>query len=73
MDKDAKKLMRIIEAHGWINVTAKRTGHFQFVHPVLKGRVTIPHRNIKKNIIKSVLKQAGVEGSLSDFRNGRIS
>lgn len=73
MDNAAKKLKKIIENDGWVLIKGSKTGgHFQFVHPTKEGRVTIPHRNIKNNIIKSVLKQAGLSGSVYDFRHHKI-
>ena len=71
MDEDCKKLMRIAEANGWQRIRSK-SGHLHYIHPTKKGRVTIPLRNVKRNIIKSVLNQICVGGSVSDFRNGRI-
>ena len=73
MDKMARRLIKIVESNGWVEVKKRKgSGHLQFEHPTMKGRVTIPHTNIKKNIVKSVLKQAGIEGSISDFRKGTI-
>lgn len=72
VDKDCKRLIKIAENHGWSRVKGSRGGHIQFTHPTIRGRVTIPHRNIKKNIIKSALKQIGVDCSVSDFRNGKV-
>lgn len=71
MNKDAKKLVRMVESRGWVMI--KANGHIQYTHPTRKGKITIPHSNIKNNIIKSVMKQADIKGSISDFKNGRIS
>ena len=72
MDKYAKKLERIILADGWVPVKGGRSGHKNYVHPIKPGRVTIPLRNIKRNIILSVLRQAGIGGSYTDFKTGNL-
>lgn len=73
MSPETKKLVRLVESKGWRMVQGRKSGHIQFIHPTEHGRVTIPCRNVKKNIIKSVIKQANLKGSLTDFKNGRIS
>lgn len=73
MSPETKKLVRLIKEDGWHEVKIRKSGHIQFIHPTKPGRVTIPCRNVKKNITKSVLRQAGLSGSLTDFKNGRIS
>ena len=52
-----KRLIKTVQADGWRLI--RDNGHKQFVHPIKKGKVTIPHR-ITKNIEISVLKQAGI-------------
>lgn len=69
MNKDAKKLARIIEEDGWVLVRGGKSGHKNYKHPIKPGRVTIPMKNIKRNIILSVLRQAGINGSYTDFKN----
>ena len=59
---DHKDLVKAVEADGWY--LARQTGgHQQFKHPTKKGLVTIPLKNIKKNIELSVFRQAGIKRS----------
>lgn len=55
-----KELRKLIEQDGWelVRVTG---GHHQFKHPTKKGLVTIPYRDITKNIELSVMRQAGIK------------
>lgn len=56
-----RELKKIIINDGWVY---KETvgSHYQYVHPVKKGKVTLPHHNGDIPIIveKSVLKQAQI-------------
>lgn len=72
MCPEAKRLLKIVQKDGWQIVKGSSSGHTQLRHSYKPGRVTIPHKNVKRNIIKSVLKQAGIRGSITDFRNSRI-
>lgn len=56
-------LIKQIEADGWYLV-AVRGSHHQFKHPTKKGRVTITHpkKDMPKGTVRSVLKQAGLQG-----------
>ena len=73
MCPESKKLLKIVQNDGWQIVRGNSSGHIQLTHSTKPGRVTIPIRNVKKNIIKSVIKQAGLSGGISDYKNGRIS
>lgn len=53
-----KKLAKLIEADGWY-LLRENGEHQQYIHPVRKGKITIPH-DITKNIELSVLRQAGL-------------
>ena len=53
------ELVRMIKQDGW-QLVRQRGGHEQYKHPNKAGVVTIPRRNIKKNIKLSVLRQAGL-------------
>lgn len=53
------KLTKTIKEDGWFCVR-QTGGHEQYKHISKPGVVTIPRRNIKKNIELSVLRQAGL-------------
>lgn len=55
-----KELRKLIEDDGWYleRVTG---GHHQFKHPTKSGVITIPYRDITKNIELSVMRQAGIK------------
>ena len=59
MPKKPREMERIILADGWIFKTQVGS-HKQYVHPVKKGRVTIPFhcRDLTKGVENSILKQA---------------
>jgi predicted RNA binding protein YcfA (HicA-like mRNA interferase family) len=60
--------IKLIEADGWPLITIKGS-HRQFKHPFKKGRVTIDGKsdmNLHPKTLKSILKQAGIEGILDD-------
>ena len=59
MPKKPREMERIILADGWI-FKAQVGSHKQYVHPVKKGRVTIPFycRDLTKGVENSILKQA---------------
>lgn len=57
---DSKDLVKLVRKDGWYFVR-QTGGHMQFKHPIKKGLVTIPTRNIKKNIELSVYRQAGIK------------
>lgn len=61
MSKNAEyhKLVKTIKKDGWV-LTRQSGGHEQYKHISKPGVVTIPRRNIKKNIELSVLRQAGL-------------
>lgn len=59
---NAKQLQRMITIDGWILKTQKGS-HQQFVHPIKKGKVTIPihgKKEISIKTAKSILIQAGL-------------
>ena len=62
MPKKPKEIERMILRDGW--VLKDQTGsHRQYVHPVKKGKVTIPfHRKeLRKKLENQILKQAGLK------------
>ncbi len=60
MERNSRKLIKLLEQDGWVRVAVKG-GHWQFKHRVKKGRVTVPHpkRDIKRGTVVSIYKQAG--------------
>ena len=60
MERNSRKLIRFLEQDGWVRVAVKGD-HWQFKHPVKKGRVTVPHptRDIKPGTVISIYRQAG--------------
>lgn len=55
------EMIKIIEADGW-KLKNIEGDHYHFIHPVKKGKVTIPHpvKNIPKKIVTKILTQAGL-------------
>lgn len=60
MERNSRKLIRMLEQDGWALVATKGD-HHQFKHPVKPGRVTVPHPNkdIPKGTVMSIYRQAG--------------
>ena len=60
MERDSRKLIRMLEADGWVLVRV-RGSHHQFKHSQRAGRVTVPHprKDIVPSTVRSIYKQAG--------------
>ena len=60
MERNSRKLIKLLKQDGWVRVAVKG-GHWQFKHPVKKGRVTVPHptQDLKRGTVVSIYKQAG--------------
>lgn len=60
MERNSRKLIKLLEQDGWYLVDV-RGDHHQFKHPARKGRVTVPHpnRDLPTGTIRSVYRQAG--------------
>lgn len=58
----SREIIKILTADGWY-LEAVRGDHYQFKHPVKKGKVTVPHpkKNLPIRTVKSILKQAGIK------------
>lgn len=56
-----KELLKILKKDGW-QVKNQRGSHIQLVHPIKKGKVTVPNHNtdIPQGTVKSIFKQAGL-------------
>ena len=63
---DSREVVRLLRKAGWYEVNQVGS-HKQFKHPVLKGRVTVPHpkRDIPIGTLKSIQKQAQIKFSPS--------
>jgi predicted RNA binding protein YcfA (HicA-like mRNA interferase family) len=59
---NSRDLIRSIERAGWVHVATKGD-HWQFKHPTLAGRVTVPHpkRDLPIGTVRSIEKQARVK------------
>lgn len=57
-----KELERILINDGW-SLKGVRGSHYQYIHPLKKGKITIPRHNGDLNIktAKTILKQAEIE------------
>ncbi|HBG99362.1 MAG: type II toxin-antitoxin system HicA family toxin [Rhodobacteraceae bacterium] len=60
MERNSRKLIRMLERDGWTRV-AVRGDHHQFKHPERPGRVTVPHpnRDLPAGTVRSIYRQAG--------------
>ncbi len=60
MECNSRKLIRKLEAEGWVVVT-QRGSHVQLKHPQKPGRVTVPHprRDLPTGTVRSIYRQAG--------------
>lgn len=54
-------MLKLLKADGWEKVSQVGS-HIQLIHPIKKGRVTVPHpkKDIPIGTLKSILKQAGL-------------
>jgi predicted RNA binding protein YcfA (HicA-like mRNA interferase family) len=58
---NAKQVIQLLKKDGWI-VKEQKGSHAQFVHPIKKGKVTVPIHGKKEyppKTLNSILKQAG--------------
>ncbi|WP_421760781.1 type II toxin-antitoxin system HicA family toxin [Devosia sp.] len=60
MERESRKLIRLLEADGWQLVEVSGS-HHQFRHPSRPGRVTVPHprKDISVGTVRSIYRQAG--------------
>ena len=60
MEHDSRKLIRKLEAEGWVVVT-QRGSHVQLKHAQKPGRVTVPHprRDLPTGTVRSIYRRAG--------------
>lgn len=55
------EVIRMLETNGWYEV-ACAGDHHQFKHPIISGRITVPHpkKDLPKGTTNSILKQAQI-------------
>lgn len=60
MERNSRKLIRMLREDGWVRVGI-RGSHWQFAHPMKRGRVTVPHpgKDIPRGTVASIYRQAG--------------
>lgn len=58
----SKELIQLLKNDGW-EMVAARGSHYQFKHPLKKGRITVPHpkKDIPNGTAQAILKQAGLK------------
>ena len=58
----SRQIKEILEANGWY-VVKVRGDHWQFKHPVIKGRVTLTHpvKDVDIFIIKDIERKSGLK------------
>ena len=59
-----RDVIKLIETDGWYSI-GQEGSHWHYKHPTKKGRVTIaghPSKDLHPKTLKSVLRQAGLEG-----------
>lgn len=60
MERNSRKLIKMLERDGWIHVATKGD-HHHYTHPEKPGRVTVPHpvKDLKTGTAMSIYRQAG--------------
>lgn len=58
----SREVIAMLRADGWILV-ATEGSHYQFKHPVKRGKVTVKHpcKDIPPKTLKSIAAQAGLQ------------
>lgn len=61
--RNSRDLIKVLVANGW-TLTRIRGSHHVYKHPIKSGHITVPHpkKDLGQGIVKSILKQAGIEG-----------
>jgi predicted RNA binding protein YcfA (HicA-like mRNA interferase family) len=57
----SREVIKALTKDGWV-LKAAEGSHHQFVHPVKKGKVTVPHptKDLSPGTLKSIMRQSGV-------------
>ena len=58
----SREIIKILKEDGWYLV-GKEGDHFQYKHPVKKGKTTVTHpvKDIDIDVLKSIEKQSGLK------------
>lgn len=61
MERDSRKLIRLLEKDGWVHIGTTGS-HYHFKHPGKPGKVTIPHprKDLPVGTVRALLRQAGL-------------
>ena len=61
--RNSSDLIKLLMSHGWM-LNRSRGSHHVYKHPIKSGHITVPHpkKDLGQGIVKSILKQAGIEG-----------
>lgn len=61
MDRDSRKLKRLLEADGW-QLVATVGSHHQYKHPIKPGKLTLPHpkRDLPIGTVRAIYRAAGL-------------
>ena len=61
MERDSRKLIRLLEKDGWQHVGTTGS-HHHFKHPVKSGKITVPHpkRDLPTGTVRQIYRQAGL-------------
>lgn len=64
MERNSRKLIKLLEAEDWYLVEV-RGSHHQFKHPLRPGKVTVPHpkKELPLRLVKAIYRQAGLRTS----------
>lgn len=56
------ELIRLLESRGWYEVACVGD-HHQYKHPILPGRITVPHprKDVPIGTARNILKAAGID------------
>jgi len=59
----SSEVIALLQQDGWY-IHNIRGSHHQFKHPVKPGKITVPHpkSDLPKGTVRSILRQAGIEG-----------
>ncbi|MBO4279504.1 MAG: type II toxin-antitoxin system HicA family toxin [Spirochaetales bacterium] len=58
----SRELIRLLESRGWYEVACVGD-HHQYKHPILPGRITVPHprKDVPIGTARNILKAAGID------------
>ena len=61
MERNSRKLIKLLEADGW-SLRAIRGSHHQYEHPTKKGKITVAHptKDLPIGTVRQILKDAGL-------------